>query len=228
MGTFLRIEAADGHELSAYHSIPQGEIKGSIVVLQEIFGVNGYIKEVCDRFAKEGYIALAPALFDRQVRDFESGYSSKEVEVARGLMTKLDWAKLLADTEASADYLKGNGPIGVVGFCLGGSIAYMCSTQLKQFDVAVCYYGGMISSNADQVPRVPTQMHFGEKDHTIPISDVKTIIEMRPECDIHVYDAGHGFDCDQRESYEPESARIAWQRTLTWLAESFAKTGKCK
>lgn len=223
MGNFVSLVSADGHELSAYRADPSGPARGGIVVLQEIFGVNRHIRTVCDRLAAQGYVALAPALFDRQVKGFESGYSEEEVAEARKFLADLDWPKLLMDTEAAVKALRPEVPVAVLGFCLGGSVAYLAAARSEGLAAAVCFYGGRIAHFADEAPRVPVQMHFGEKDHTIPMSDVETIKAKRPETEIHVYPAGHGFCCDERGSFDAESNNLAWKRAHTFLEEAFAQ-----
>jgi len=221
LGRSLDLIASDGHRLGAYRSDPGATPLGGVVVVQEIFGVNHHIRSVCDRFAAEGYAAVAPALFDRQVRDFQSGYSPEEIEKARKFVANPDWDAMLRDTAAAIAELKGTGSVSIVGFCMGGTIAFLSAARLGGLTAAVCYYGGRIVAFADEKPRCPTQMHFGDKDQSIPLSDVETIRQKRPDCDIHVYqDAGHGFHCDERGSYHEPSSRVAWQRTLAWLKQA--------
>ena len=221
MGKSLNLTASDNHRLGAYRADPAGKPVGGIVVIQEIFGVNHHIRSVCDRFAAEGYAAVAPALFDRQVKDFQSGYSPEEIEKARKFVANPDWDAMLRDTAAAIAELKGVGPVSIIGFCMGGTIAFLSACRLDGLTAAVCYYGGRIVAFADEKPRCPTQMHFGEKDQSIPLSDVETIKQKRPDCDIHVYkDAGHGFHCDERGSYHEPSSKVAWERTLAWLKQA--------
>jgi carboxymethylenebutenolidase len=218
LGKSLNLTASDNHRLGAYRADPSGTPVGGIVVIQEIFGVNHHIRSVCDRFAAEGYAAVAPALFDRQVKDFQSGYSPEEIEKARKFVANPDWDAMLRDTAAAIAELKGAGPVSIVGFCMGGTIAFLAAARLDGLTASVPYYGGRIVAFADEKPRCPTQMHFGEQDQSIPLSDVETIRQKRPDCDIHVYkDAGHGFHCDERGSYHEPSSRTAWERTLAWL-----------
>jgi carboxymethylenebutenolidase len=220
LGKHLTLSAADKHQLGAYRADPQGKPKGAIVVIQEIFGVNTHIRSVCDRFADEGYAAIAPALFDRQQRDFQSGYSPDEVANARKFIASPDWAAMLADTQAAIGEVKSAGPVAVVGFCMGGTVAFLAATRLDGVKAAVCYYGGRIVAFADEKPRCPTQMHFGEKDQGIPMSDVEIIRQKRPDCEIHTYpEAGHGFHCDERASYHAPSAAQAWERTTAFLGK---------
>jgi len=218
MGEMLRLSAADGHELGAYRAAPQGTPRGGVVVLQEIFGVNSHIRNVCDRFAAEGYVAIAPALFDRFQRDFESGYSPEDVAVARGFMASLDWEALIADTRAAVDrLLEETRPVSIVGFCLGGSLAYAAAIRFGDLAAAIGYYGGRVVAHADTKPLCPVMLHFGETDHSIPLSDVETIRAKRPDIEIYTYPAGHGFNCDERSAYDAEQAAIAWKRTLGLL-----------
>ena len=222
MGHKLILRASDDHQLGAYRADAITP-RGRIVVIQEIFGVNHHIRAGCDQLAQAGYTALAPQIFDRFMRDFESGYSEAEIARAMEYIPKLDWAKVMLDTTAAVDLLKREGPVAIIGFCLGGTVAFIAATKLDGLTAAVCYYGGMIAQHADNKPHCPTQMHFGELDTHIPMSDVAMIRTRRPDCEIYVYPgAGHGFHCDERGSFEPNSARIAWERSLAFLARGFA------
>jgi carboxymethylenebutenolidase len=214
MGEITTLKAADGFTLSAYRARPQNP-RGGVVVVQEIFGVNSHIRDVADRFAAQGYDAIAPAVFDRIEPGFECGYSEADIAVARGFIPKVDWDKLLLDIAAARDALAA--PVGIVGYCLGGSVAYLAAARLDGFSAAIGYYGGKIAEFADEAPRCPTQLHYGEQDAGIPMSNVETVRAKRPEVDIHISPAGHGFNCDQRASYHGESAKLAETRTLGWL-----------
>jgi carboxymethylenebutenolidase len=218
LGKQFSLTAADKHQLGAYRADPKGAPKGAIVVVQEIFGVNSHIRAVCDRFAGEGYVAVAPALFDRQQPGFESGYSPDEIANARKFIASPDWAAMLRDVQAAITDVKSVGPVGIVGFCMGGTVAFLAATRLDGLSAAVCYYGGRIAAFADEKPRCPVQMHFGDQDQSIPMSDVETIKQKRPDGEIHIYPgAGHGFHCDERGSFNEQSARTAWQRTTAFL-----------
>ena len=218
MGKHFTLTAADKHQLGAYRADPKGTPKGGIVVIQEIFGVNQHIRAVCDRFANEGYAALAPALFDRSQRSFECGYTPPEIENARKFVAKPDWDAMLRDTDAAIKELKAVGPTAIIGFCMGGTIAFLSAARLSGLSAAVAYYGGRIVAFADEKPKCPTQMHFGETDQSIPMTDVETIKQKRPDCEIYVYKgAGHGFHCDERGSFHPASRDIAWERTTAFL-----------
>lgn len=217
MGKHFSLTTTDNHSLGAYRADPAGKPKGAMVVLQEIFGVNSHIRNVCDRLAAEGYVAVAPALFDRFVRDFQSGYSADEVAHARTHLSKIDWPKMLLDTQAGLDEVRPVGPVGVIGFCMGGSAAFLSATRLDGLKAAVAYYGGQIVKFADEKPKCPVQMHFGETDASIPISDVEIVRRKRPDCEVYIYPAGHGFYCDERASFHDECAQLAWQRTIAFL-----------
>lgn len=220
MGRDIRLTASDNFQFVAYRADPASASKAAIVVIQEIFGVNHHIRAVCDRLANEGYVAIAPSIFDRIEPNFTSGYSPDEIAVARKFVANPDWAAMLRDTQAAIDAVRDVGPVGIIGFCLGGSVAYAAATKLAGLSAAVGYYGGAIARFADDKPQVPTQLHFGEKDASIPLRDVDMIRAKRPELEIHVYPgAQHGFHCDERASYDKKSAEIAWPRSLAFFAK---------
>lgn len=220
MGHDIKLTASDGFQLGGYRADPTGNAKGALVVIQEIFGVNHHIRNVCDRYASEGYVAVAPSIFDRIEPNFQSGYSPDEVAVARKFVANPNWSAMLLDVQAAIDSVKDVGPVGIVGFCLGGSVAFVAATKLSGLHAAVGYYGGAIVRFADDKPKVPTLLHFGEKDTGIPQSDVEIIRAKRPDVEIHVYPgAQHGFSCDERASYDKASADLAGQRTLAFFAK---------
>ena len=221
MGKHFTLAASDSHKLGAYRADPAGAPKGGIVVIQEIFGVNQHIRAVCDSFAKEGYVAVAPALFDRTQKDFQCGYTPPEIEQARTFVAKPDWDAMMRDTDAAIKELKAVGPIGIVGFCMGGTIAFLAATRLAGLSAAVGYYGGRIVAFADEKPKCPVQLHFGEKDASIPMTDVEIIKQKRSDCEIFVYpEGGHGFHCDERGSFHKESRDVAWGRTTAFLQKN--------
>jgi carboxymethylenebutenolidase len=219
----VTLTAADGFKLSAYRADPAGPVRGGVVVIQEIFGVNHHIRSVCDRLADAGYRAMAPQVFDRIEPNFESGYTVPEVTRARELAGQIDWAKMVLDASAAVDALKREGPVAIMGFCMGGSLAFLAATRLGGLAAAICYYGSRIVRDADSKPRCPVLMHFGGDDAHISMADVEIIRQKRPECEIHVYPgAEHAFSNDDRPSYELRSAKIAWQRSLALLSRVFA------
>jgi carboxymethylenebutenolidase len=224
VGQDIRLTASDNFQLSGYRAEPKTAPKAAVVVIQEIFGVNPHIRAVCDRLADEGYVAIAPAIFDRVEPNFTSGYSPEEIAVARKFVANPDWAAMLRDTQAAIDAVKNVGPVGIIGFCLGGSVAYAAATKLSGLSAAIGYYGGAVVRFADDKPNVPTQLHFGEKDAGIPLSDVEAIRAKRPDVEIHVYPgAQHGFHCDERASYDKTSSDIAWPRSMDFFAKYLKK-----
>ena len=211
MGQDIKLTASDGFKLGGYRADPAGAPKAAIVVIQEIFGVNHHIRSVCDRLAGEGYVAIAPSIFDRTQPDFQCGYSPDEIANARKFIANPDWTAMLRDTQAAIDAVKDVGAVGIIGFCLGGSIAYAAATKLSGLSAAVGYYGGAVVRFADDKPQVPTQLHFGEKDAGIPLTDVETIKAKRPDVEVHIYPgAQHGFHCDERASYDKARRCRRW------------------
>jgi carboxymethylenebutenolidase len=219
MGQMISLSAKDGHKLGAYVAQPQGKPKGAIVVIQEIFGVNRHIKAVTDRFAAMGYAAVAPALFDRIKPGIELGYDPKSIEEGRALRPKIAMEASLADTQAAIDYAKQFGKVAVVGYCWGGSLAFLATTRLSGVAAGVGYYGGMIAENAGEKPRVPLILHFGDKDQSIPMTDVEKIKQAQPGLPIYVYSAGHGFSCDERPSFDAAASKLALERTTAFLKQ---------
>ena len=219
MGHKLTLTTSDNHKLGAYRADPAGKPKGGIVVIQEIFGVNHHIRALCDRFAAQGYSAIAPQVFDRFARDFESGYSPDEIAHARSLLGSLNWDNMMKDIEAAVANLKGAGPIGIVGYCMGGTATFLAACRIPGLSAAVAYYGGQIARFADEKPKCLLQMHFGEKDESIPMPTVEEIKQKQPQAETYVYPgAPHGFSCDERAAFRKEASDLAWQRTLAFLA----------
>ena len=216
----ISLIAADGFQLSAYEAVPDEAAKGCIVVIQEVFGVNHHIREVCDGYAAEGYLVVAPAIFDRFQPGIELGYEQddmmKGVGIARG---ELQMENTLQDIQAAIDYLVGKGKVGLVGYCFGGLVTWVAAANATDLACASSYYGGGIIQANDLEPKVPTIMHFGALDAHIPMEDVKAIDEGHPNVPVYVYDADHGFNCDHRASYNEAAATLARQRTLGFFAE---------
>jgi carboxymethylenebutenolidase len=218
MGSRIQLTAADGHKFSAWRDGPADARKG-LVVAQEIFGVNNHMRNVCAAFAAAGYAVVAPALFDRAERDVELGYTPADIERGRDLRAKVPDAGVVADLEASAGALTGK-KLGIVGYCWGGTVAWYGATRTHKFAAAVGWYGGGIAATRTEKPDCPTQLHFGEKDTGIPLTDVEAVRAAQPGVEIYVYPgAQHGFGCDERASYDPVSDRIAQARTLTFFTK---------
>ncbi|MEL0107367.1 MAG: dienelactone hydrolase family protein [Rhodospirillaceae bacterium] len=218
MGKNLTLTASDGHSLDAYQADPAGNAKGRLVVIQEIFGVNSHIQGVCDRFAEAGYVALAPAMFDRLEKNFEVGYEPDDVAKGRDLKDKASYDDAMKDVQAAIDALKGDGKVGVVGYCWGGSVTWLSACRISDAAAAVCYYGGNIHDFNNENPQCPTLLHFGEIDQSIPLDKVDDIQKAHPDVPSHIYpNAAHGFNCEQRGSYDEASAKLALGRTLEFF-----------
>jgi carboxymethylenebutenolidase len=220
MGQTITLKAADGHSLQAYRADPAGKPKGGLVVAQEIFGVNNHMRQVCDEFAKRGYAAIAPCLFDRAERNIELGYAQDDILRGRAIRGKISFDQTNLDVAAARDALKGAGKLGVIGYCWGGSVAWLAALRLDGFACAVAYYGGNLAEYANEKPRCPVQCHFGDADAGIPMSDVGKLRGAQGAIvEIQVYPAGHGFSCDERASFHKPSHERAPTRTLAFFAE---------
>jgi carboxymethylenebutenolidase len=220
MGKVIELKAKDGFQAAAYRADPSGKPKGGLVVIQEIFGVNHHIRAVADRFAAAGYASLAPALFDRVKRGVDIGYDQAAMETGRTLRAQVKLEDTLLDLQAAIDALQEAGKVGAVGYCWGGSLAFLAATRLEGLACAVGYYGAMIAAHASEKPKVPVMLHFGEQDQSIPMSDVQKIIAQRPETKVFTYPAaGHGFSCDERASFHKPSHEQALERTLAFFKQ---------
>jgi carboxymethylenebutenolidase len=214
MGKMIELIAADGFRLSAYRAEPEGAPRGGVVVAQEIFGVNSHIKSVCDGFAKDGYVATAPALFDRYERNVDIGYTADDIARGRALKAKATTDAALQDIAAARDTLSDERKVGVVGYCWGGFIAWMSACRLSGFACAVAYYGGGMLEAIAETPKCPVMAHFGERDSMIPVDGVTRFAAAHPDIELFIYAADHGFNCDQRGSYDAAAAALARERTL--------------
>jgi carboxymethylenebutenolidase len=217
MGRFIELGAADGFRLSAWRADPAGTPRGAIVIAQEIFGVNSHIRSVCDGFAADGYVTIAPALFDRYERSVDVGYTSADVAKGRELKARATLDPALLDIAAARDAAASIGNVAVIGYCWGGYVAWMTAARLPGFACAVPYYGGGILDAAGAKPRCPVMAHFGERDGGIPVAGVRELMKRHPDAQIFIYDADHGFNCDQRAAYDPAAAKLARERTLDFL-----------
>jgi carboxymethylenebutenolidase len=221
VGEFTAIMARDGHEFRAYLAAPPATPRGAVVVIQEIFGVNAHMRAVTDSYAAEGYVAIAPSLFDRVRMGIELGYTPKEREEGVGYVKQLQPEQTLKDVAAALAVVKHNGRVGMVGFCWGGRITYQSACELP-LACAVVYYGGGITQLLDKTPRCPVMYHFGERDQHITQEDVAKIRAAHPAGIFYIYPADHGFNRDVGATYDAASAALARQRTLGFLAEHVA------
>ncbi|HEX9183770.1 MAG TPA: dienelactone hydrolase family protein [Burkholderiales bacterium] len=218
MGSMIELQAADGHKLAAYRAEPAGKPRGGVVVIQEIFGVNSHIKSVADSYAKDGYLAIAPAMFDRAQRGYDTGYSQPEIQAGIAIMQKLDWKNTLLDVQAAAKEAAKGGKVGIVGYCWGGTVSWVSAARATGLACAAPYYGGGMPGFISEKPKVPTMCHFGELDQSPTLEQSKAIAKAHPEITAHFYPgAGHGFNCDQRGSYHAPSATLARSRTLEFF-----------
>lgn len=224
MENWMKLRADDGHQFSAYHSksLSTYPSKGRVVVIQEIFGVNQHIRDVCDQLSDNGFDALAPSLFDRLELDVQLSYTAEDVEKGRKLRSRLDWNDALKDTVACLDHLAQSGPTAVLGFCYGGTIAWLAANTSRAH-AAVCYYGSYIHQFREKHPQCPVLLHFGALDHMISLENIEDIRAANTEAnlDVCIYpNTGHGFNCNLRDSFHGPSAELAWQRTLDFLSRN--------
>ncbi|MDH3754526.1 MAG: dienelactone hydrolase family protein [Acidimicrobiia bacterium] len=215
----IELAASDGHRLSAYEVNP-AEASAAVVIVQEIFGVNAHIQTVVDRYAGLGFHAIAPALFDRIERGVELEYTADGVAAGRDLRAGLDWGEAVLDVGAAVSHAAASGPVAVIGYCYGGSMAWLAANALP-VAAAVGYYGGQVHQFIDRAPAAPTMLHFGGLDQMIPLADIEAVAARYPDVAVHVYDdADHGFNCDARPSYHEASAALALERTLDFLDDN--------
>jgi len=218
MGETISLTTKDGAKISAYKAMPQGKPKAGLVVLQEIFGVNRHMRNVADDFAAQGYLAIAPALFDRVKPGIELGYEPTDLKEGMDIRSKTKLDESLADIEAAIAVAAEAGPVGIVGYCWGGTLSYAAATRFDTLCGAVAYYGGGIAASLGESLLVPTEMHFGDLDKSIPPADIEKIKSAHPDTPIFVYEgAEHGFSCDDRASFNKQSADLARERTLAFF-----------
>ncbi|KQP12803.1 dienelactone hydrolase family protein [Pseudorhodoferax sp. Leaf267] len=226
MGQSTNLTSADGFVFPAYVATPEGKPKGAIVVIQEIFGVNSHIRSVADGYAAQGYLAVAPATFHRVKPGVELGYSGEDMQAGSALKAAVEALPapgVLADIQAAIDHAAelSGGKVGIVGYCYGGLLTWRSACVLKGLSAAVPYYGGGVTTPEEiaRTPQVPVLAHFGEKDHWISLESVEAFKKAHPEVEVHVYAADHGFNCDQRGSYDAPAAQLALQRTLSFFQQ---------
>lgn len=224
MGQFTDLRSSDGFSFPAYVAQPAGRPKGGIVVLQEIFGVNSHIRAVADGYAHEGYLAVAPSTFHRVRPGVDLGYGQQDIQAGAALKQQVESLPapgVLPDVQAAIDHAAQAGKVGIVGYCWGGLLAWRAACLANGLAAAVPYYGGGMTSPAEAArqPKCPVMVHFGEQDSIIPMDTVAAFKRKHPEVPVHVYAAGHGFNCDQRGSYDAPAAKLARERTLAFFAQ---------
>ena len=226
MGTMIQLQSADGFKFDAYVAQPAQPAKAAVVVLQEIFGVNDHIRKVADGYAQAGYLAIAPATFARSKTGVELGYTPDDMNAGFALKTAIEALPapgVIADIQAAVNHAAATckGKVGVVGYCWGGLLTWRSAALVSGLSAAVPYYGGGVTTEAEaqRKPLCPVLAHFGEKDHWIPLETVESFKKAQPGVEVHVYAADHGFNCDQRGSYNEAAAKVARQRTLDFFAK---------
>jgi carboxymethylenebutenolidase len=224
MGQFTELKAADGQSIPAYVAQPAGKPKGGIVVIQEIFGVNSHIQSVADGYAAQGYLAIAPAIFHRVKPDVDLGYTPDDMGAGMALKTAteaLPSPGVMQDIQAAINYAAQAGKVGIVGYCYGGLLAWRAACNLTGLSAAAPYYGGGVTTPDEVVhqPKVPVLAHFGDKDKHISVESVEAFRKAHPNVEVHLYQADHGFNCDQRGSYNAEASKLARERTLAFFAK---------
>ena len=218
MGRWETLMARDGHEFSAYLAPPAGAPRGAVVVLQEIFGVNKHIRGVAEQYAAAGFLAIAPALFDRIGRNIELGYGPKDLEQGTGYRLQIEEAKALLDIGAAVNVVRHAGRVALVGYCWGGQLTWVGAGAL-QVQAAVGYYTSRIWEKLERVPTCPVMLHYGERDMNIPLERIEQVRACHPTAQIFMYPADHGFNCEARGSYDAPSATLAWTRTQDFLKQ---------
>ena len=228
MGHTIQLRAADGKSIPAYVAEPVGKAKGAVVVIQEIFGVNSHIRQVVDGYAHEGYLAIAPAAFERVQAGVELGYTEADMGQGFGFKTAVEALPapgVMQDIQAAIDHVAQSGhKVGIVGYCWGGLLTWRSACLLQGLSAAVPYYGGGMTTDAEiaRHPQVPVMAHLSNQDKYIPMPTVEAFIKAQPEVQVFIYDAHHGFNCDQRGSWDAPSAALARERTLAFFAQHLA------
>jgi carboxymethylenebutenolidase len=217
VGKKVQLKASDGHALDAYVAEPSGKPRGLVIVIQEIFGVNSHIRSVADGYAAEGYLAIAPAMFDRAQKNYETGYTQPEIAAGVEIMKSLSMDNAMLDVKAALEHGKSAGKAGIVGYCWGGTVAWVAAARVPGLSAAVSYYGGGVPNLVNEQPKVPVMFHFGETDHSIPLEKAREVAAKHPEATTYYYPAGHGFNCDQRGSFHEPSAQQARSRSVEFF-----------
>lgn len=218
MGNQVTLKSTDGHSFEMYVAEPSGPAKGAVIVLPEIFGINSHIQSVADRYAKHGYIAGAPALFDRVQAKYVAGYEQADIQAGVAIMQKIPMDQAILDTTAAYKHLRAqHDKVATVGYCWGGTVSWVASAKVPGLSAAICYYPGGLANNASLHPLCPVMLHLGEDDKSPTPQAAKEALASHPTALAYLYKAGHGFNCDQRGSFNADSSRTAEARTLALL-----------
>lgn len=219
-GEMIEVTSRDGFVFGAYHATPAGARRGGVIVVQEIFGLSAHIKAMADRFAAEGYEAIAPSMYDRA----EPGYVVQPDEIEGRLERSVELAvgngpeNAVNDMGACFDLLNDKGPVFVTGYCYGGTMSWLAAARVPGIAAASCYYGGNIADMAGMELGCPVECHFGRNDPHIPVEKVEALKEKRPDVPVFLYDAGHGFARKNSSDYDEASDNLAFERTLKLFA----------
>ena len=215
-GQMIALKSADGTEVDCYHVKAEGTRKGGLVLIMEIFGVTDHIKDLCDGYAARGYDVVSPQLYDRVIKGFQATYSQEDIQASLKYRAEISTQNFVDDVTMCVNKLKADGceKTFITGYCYGGTVSWVAACRVPGLNAASCYYGGAIKNFIDENPKVPTICHFGEKDHGIPMEDVRAIEAAHSEVKVFVYDADHGFNSDRRANYDKPSAELALKRTL--------------
>ncbi|HUB63117.1 MAG TPA: dienelactone hydrolase family protein [Methylocella sp.] len=215
----IELTAADGHKFSAYRADPSDAPKGAVIVLQEAFGVNPHICKIADEFAAKGYVAIAPALIERATKDAEPGKDDAHDIDGREFVKQVGTDGPFADLQATIDAVKDAGKVALVGYSGGGYLAYLSGSRVSGLACAIGYYGHGIVDRYMEKSKIPTLVHFGDNDPVTPSEEVIQFRAYRPDVSVYTYPAGHGFSCDEGDSYDKEAAEKALERTLFWISQ---------
>ncbi len=219
MNKYVEIVTKDNHNFQAYLSQPRNIVKGGIVIIQEIFGVNDHIKEVCNLYSKNGFLTLAPCLFDREKKGIELNYDQKGIMEGRRLKELFDGLSI-NEIESSISFVESAGKVGIIGYCWGGSLSWRAACQFDNLSSSIIYYGGDVPKLKNLNPQCPTLCHFGELDQSIPLADVKEFEKLNKNVNVFTYPADHGFNCNHRKHYNKKCSEIAYERSLSFLEKN--------
>ena len=224
MGERIKLTASDGFIFNAYTATPEGKPRGGVVVIQEVWGLNRWVREVVDRFARHGYLTVAPAMFDRVQMGYESdNYGPDQFQVIGELMKTFDHKTALSDVAAAVQAASVGGKVGITGYCFGGATSWRAAHAGLGLTAASGYYGGGIPNYIDLEPMVPLEMHYGDKDTGIPLEQIEALKKRHPNVDVYTYDAGHGFcNSDRADKFNEAACKKASARTLEFFHKHLA------
>jgi len=220
MGKQISLNTTRTQCIGAYLAEPAGKPKGGLVVIQEIFGVNAHIRSVADHFATLGYTAIAPAFFDHLETGLELGYDQAGMAEGKKLVTELGLERALEDVASAAEAIASAGKIGTVGYCWGGTVAFLAALRLGL--PSVSYYGARNVPFLGETAKAPVMFHFGEKDKSIPPEMVEKHRQLQPRMALFTYPADHAFNRDVGDHYDEASAKQALQRTMAFFDKHLA------